>query len=202
MELTRRDALAALAAAGAGVGAGVALRWSDGDPATREFRDVDRETLVALAEVVYPDDVSGIDGFVEAYVVGRVRDRPDRVAGIAEAVDRLDGTARDRFDAPFADLSPADRDAHLESLGVDAADPDPEGIVPERIRYYLVNDLLYALYTSPTGGRLVGIENPQGHPGGIDSSRRSGPEGSDGRSVTGSDHVPGGRPERSGEGSR
>jgi len=38
-----------------------------------------------------------------------------------------------------------------------------------RVRYYLVNDLLFALYSSPTGGKLVGIENPQGHPGGTGS---------------------------------
>jgi hypothetical protein len=37
------------------------------------------------------------------------------------------------------------------------------------VRYYVVNELLYALYTSPTGGELVGIENPQGHPGGHES---------------------------------
>jgi hypothetical protein len=64
----------------------------------------------------------------------------------------------------------------LDEMGVDTADPDPEGPDPARVRFYVVNDLLFALYASPTGGELVGIENPQGHPGGTDSYRR-GPQG-------------------------
>jgi hypothetical protein len=42
------------------------------------------------------------------------------------------------------------------------------------VRYYVVNELLLALYASPTGGELVGIENPQGHPGGT-ASYQQGP---------------------------
>jgi hypothetical protein len=57
-------------------------------------------------------------------------------------------------------------------LGVRTAEPDPDGTDVERVRYYVVNELLFALYSSPTGGELVGLENPQGHPGGIDSYRR------------------------------
>jgi hypothetical protein len=32
--------------------------------------------------------------------------------------------------------------------------------------------MLYALFTSPTGSELVGIENPTGHPGGYESLTR------------------------------
>jgi hypothetical protein len=39
------------------------------------------------------------------------------------------------------------------------------------VRHLVVNDLLYALYASPTGARLAGLENPPGHPGGIESYR-------------------------------
>ncbi|MEA5408870.1 hypothetical protein VB773_15715 [Haloarculaceae archaeon H-GB2-1] len=52
------------------------------------------------------------------------------------------------------------------------AEPNPDGTTAERVRYYLVNEPLYALYASPTGGTLVGIENPQGHPGGTESYQR------------------------------
>jgi hypothetical protein len=64
-------------------------------------------------------------------------------------------------------------------MGVHTADPDSEGTDPERVRFHVVNELLYALYTSPTGGELVGIENPQGYPGGT-ASYREGPATDDG----------------------
>jgi hypothetical protein len=61
-------------------------------------------------------------------------------------------------------------------MGLSITDPRPAGTDRERVRYYLVDELLYALYASPTGGRLLGIENPPGHPGGLDSYQR-GPDG-------------------------
>jgi len=202
MDLTRRDALAALSAAGVAVGAVAgALRFEDladalagdGDPNGGDrgptLDDRHRETLVALARTLYPAELSGIPEFVETYVAGRIRDRPDLAAGVAEAADRLDGLARDWRDAHFAALPPEERDALLREMGVDGVDPDPDGVVSSRVRYYLVNDLLYALYASPTGGRLVGIENPQGHPGGLDSYRRGSGE-----------NEPNGRSERPGWG--
>ena len=75
-------------------------------------------------------------------------------------------------DARFAALGADRRDTVLRQLGVHTADEDPDGTRAERIRYYVVNELLYALYASPTGGELVGIENPQGYPGGRASYQR------------------------------
>ena len=46
----------------------------------------------------------------------------------------------------------------------------------DRVRFFVVNELLFALYSSPTGGSLVGIENPVGHPGGTESYQHAGPE--------------------------
>lgn len=175
--LSRRDALAALAAGGLAVGGGAAaLRWGPtvlGDDSS--FGPAEIETLVAVAEVVYPSAVTGIEAFVEAYSVGRVRTRPIYAAGVADAVTSLDTAARDWFGGRFADLALDTRQRVLRELAIADAEPDPDGIGAERIRYYLVNELLYALYTSPTGGRLVGLDNPQGHPGGLGSYQR-GPE--------------------------
>ncbi|AWB26481.1 gluconate 2-dehydrogenase subunit 3 family protein [Halococcoides cellulosivorans] len=167
MQLTRRDAVAALAAIGAagGVGAGVA-RWQSGE------RGVDiRETMVAVAEVVYPTEVSGIEAFVSGYLEGRLDDS-DRAEELRETVATLDERARSWYDAPVPELEPGDRDELLRGVGADTADSDPQGTTAERVRYYVVNELLLALYASPTGGELVGIENPPGHPGGITSYAR------------------------------
>jgi len=174
-ELTRREAIAVLSALGAGAGAATALTW---DRLDRESEDVgglddhDRDLLYALAEVVYPSAVSGVEEFVETYVVGRLQDDPDRIAAMADSLDYLDAYAEEWYGAPFLGLSPDRRETALEAMGADIAEPDPDGSEVERLRFYLINDLLLALYTSPTGGDLVGIENPQGHPGGTDSYQR------------------------------
>ena len=187
MELTRRDALAALSAAGATVGGGVLAarfdppRADDGSGADPAGDDAGTEVslstdlldlLDAVAEVVYPDGVGERRAFVDSYVVGRVTDRPAYREGLREAAAQLDAVARDWHDAPYADLDVDIRDRILRNLGVETADPDPKGPLTDRIRFYIVNDLLFAFYSSPTGGRLVGIENPIGHPGGTESYQR------------------------------
>ncbi|WP_058567363.1 gluconate 2-dehydrogenase subunit 3 family protein, partial [Haloferax marisrubri] len=140
-----------------------------------------RETMVAAGEVVYPSAAEGVSEFVETYVVGRARD-DSRRAAMVDAATELDDVARDWEGAAFADLPADDRDRLLRELGVDAADPVPDGTLSERLRFHVVNELLYAFYASPTGGRLAGIENPIGHPGGAESYRRAtmdGPETTD-----------------------
>ena len=195
MELTRRDALAALSAAGATVGGGVvAARFdppraddvaggnsedANGDDTGVSLSTDLLDLLEAVAEVVYPDGVDNRRAFVDSYVVGRVADRPAYREGLREAAAQLDAVARDWHDAPYAALDAEVRDRTLRDLGVETADPDPEGPISDRIRFYLVNDLLFAFYSSPTGGRLVGIENPIGHPGGIESYQRPPPTDGD-----------------------
>ncbi|WP_226039281.1 gluconate 2-dehydrogenase subunit 3 family protein [Natrinema sp. DC36] len=179
MELTRRDAVAALAALGVGGGTlsgcaaptGPASDGSDGDPSADIDIERIRETLVAVAEVVYPSAVTGTTTFVEAFLEGRLEDRTHATnvdAAVAELNERAEQWFGDRFPA----LSHDDRDRCLREVGADTADEDPAGRPAERMRYYVVNELLLALYTSPTGGELAGIENPIGHPGGLESYQR------------------------------
>ena len=175
MELSRRDALLALGAAGLATG-GAVLTWETlGEEGTLSPRDRDR--LLAVAEVLYPTELDGIDTFVETYTVGRIQNRPAYREGVGEALATLDDYARDWLETPWLDLTVDERDDLLSDMGVDAAESDPDGLDHERVRYYLVNELLYALYTSPTGGELVGIENPIGAPGGTASYQRPPPDG-------------------------
>lgn len=176
MRLTRRDAVAALAAAGVAIGGGLAahehLGRGDDD---RTLGDGDVSTLVALAEVLYPEQVESVDSFVEAYVRGVVDAEPDRAVSIGDSVAYLDDYAAAWYDEPFAELDPETREDALRRMDVDSTEPVPAGSDVERVRYHLVDELLFALYTTPTGGQLVGIENPPGYPGGRTSYRR-GPE--------------------------
>ncbi|PSQ15030.1 hypothetical protein BRD02_07625 [Halobacteriales archaeon QS_8_69_73] len=170
MELSRRDAIAALGAVGAGAGAAYAVRELNDSPPGESSPDV--ETLIAAAEVVYPDEVTGLEGFVEAYARRRAAGGDDHARGVRAAIETMDDRAEAWYDAAFADLATEDRDSLLREMGVDTAAEAPDGSTAEQVRYYVVNDLLMALYASPTGGELVGIGNPRGHPGGTDSYRR------------------------------
>ncbi|QSG09286.1 gluconate 2-dehydrogenase subunit 3 family protein [Halapricum desulfuricans] len=175
--LTRRDAVIALGAAGVGAAGLGALAWDDlGDETADGPTDRDepggRETIVAAAEALYPERVTGIDSFVESYVVGRIQDRSAYFDGVRAAARRLDEYARHWDDRPFAELDRGARQDVFDEYGLDDSEPDPSGSERERARYYLINELLFAFYSSPTGGSLVGLENPPGHPGGLDSYQR------------------------------
>lgn len=173
MELSRRDAIAALAATGAAVGGvGFALSREDsGDETPLGGEAV--TTLVAGAEVLYPSAVDNVEPFVRRYARGRAEDRPEHARAIGDAVAYLDAYTQAWYDEPFAALAPPEREEALERMGADAADPVPDGSDVERVRYYVINELLLALYASPTGGELIGLENPQGHAGGLGSYQQA-----------------------------
>lgn len=172
--LDRRDVLKALGAAGITVGGGAALlEWADDDgDGGSILTEHERHTLHAVATTVYPSEVNGVEAFVDGYMSRRLRADTERADIVLEAISALDDYALEWEDAEFRELSPTKRDETLRAMGVAEADPVPDGAPRERVRYYLVNELVYGLYSSPTGGELVGIENPQGHPGGTDSYRR------------------------------
>jgi hypothetical protein len=175
-ELTRRDAMAALATAGI-TGLSVSeLTWPRTDSRKqneqRPLTDRHRDLLLAVADVVYPSAVSGVPEFVETFVVGRHTEDPERLRGMSGALAYLDNYAQEWHDGAFLDLSPEERETVLKAMGADAVDPDPDGGNVFQFRFYVVNELLYALYRSPTGGELLGLENPQGYPGGTDSYHR------------------------------
>lgn len=170
MRLTRRDALVALTAAGVAVGGGELLLDSDGSAGPLDGRE--RATLLAAAEVLYPSDVADVEAFVERYVRGRAADDPAFVEGVSDALAYLDDYARSWHDEPFAALDPATRETALRRMDADTVDPDPDGGPVARVRHHVVDELLFALYTTPTGAELAGLENPPGYPGGAESYRR------------------------------
>lgn len=164
MRLTRRDAAAVLA--GLGLGAVVSGRLVESLDEGRFSDDV-----AALAETVYPSAVETDGEFVRTYLAGRLERERTEYDYVRESLTALDEHAMRRYSRPFSELDVGRRDDVLRDLGVDAVAPDRSGGVPARIRY-LVDELLFVLYTSPTGGRLVGNENPTGHPGGLATYQR------------------------------
>ncbi len=163
MQLSRRDALAVLAGAGS-----ASLAGCSGAVEGDQRVSLPLDSLVALAETLYPSATSGHREFVETYVDGRTRGRPAERDSLTETVTELDDAAREWYGSRLSALSHADRDALLHEVGVETAEPRRDGTLAERVRR-VVDDLLYAFYTSPTGGALVGTPNPPGHPGGTAS---------------------------------
>lgn len=164
MRLTRRDALASLAFAGVTTGC-----LEPGDTPQDVVDDLSK-----VAEAIYPSEVEPSTEFLETYVVGRLEERDGYLDQLRTALSDLDEASRELEDAGLAELTPDERSELLRRLGADEADPVSGGTLAERLRLHVVNELQYALYTTPVGGRLVGIENPIGHPGGISSYRTGG----------------------------
>lgn len=168
MKLTRRDALKALAAGGVagagGLAASEALVRTELSRADPSLSEEDFTTLEAVADTIYPSQVEVTREFIETYV-GSLRE--GRKESMARAAAQLNDFTRSRYGAVFYELSSSARDVSLRTLGVDRAISRPDGNRAERIRYHIVNGLLYALFTTPRGSRLVGIENPDGYPGGF-----------------------------------
>jgi len=169
MKLTRRDAVVALGALGVGSAAALGIRESGSD--TESAGEEIQEAFVAIAEVVYPSELSGIEEFVDSFLAGRLS-RESHGEAVGATVEQLNELASEWHGGRVSTLDPDTRDQLLRELGADTADEVPDGTTAERVRYYIVNELLLALYASPTGGELVGIENPQGHPGGTETYQR------------------------------
>lgn len=167
MRLTRRDALVVLG--GLAVGAGGV---GSGEAAEIDVTDERVAAATAAAEVVYPSAVDVDREFVQTFLFERAEPRPGHFEGLADSIDAVERFARARFGERFASLSPGDRRRAFDRMGVYASHANPDGTTASRVRHYLVNDLLYALFTHPKGGDLLGVPNPPGHPGGTELYQR------------------------------
>jgi hypothetical protein len=170
MELTRRDALLALTGSGLVASAAVVEEAVGGQQAVLSASDV--ETILAVADVLYPSQITVTEEYVETYVFGRQAVDDEYAACLAEALDRVRTASRQATGQAFASLSEALRDDVLRQTGADRAYADPGGTVAQRVRYFVVDELLYALYVTPKGAELVGNENPKGYPGGTEAYQR------------------------------
>jgi len=170
MRLTRRETLATVLLGGLGTGAGLQVlaevpeagREPDGD---RIVTDYQRETLSAVAEAIYPSALTDPGVLAERYLAYQPL---DRLQAIRDAILDLDQAAQRRYDAPFATLTTGERETLLREMGVDRVAAARDGTVSARIRYFLVDGLLFALVTNPEGSQLVGVDNPVGFPGGYE----------------------------------
>lgn len=173
MELNRRDALTVLGGLGLTATGWLASSVTDDTDLSPE----DINALVALAETLYPSTIQTNAEFVRTYIGGQHQLEPNHTSGIVDSLKLLRQESQRQMGRQITDLTPSERGEVLRATGADRAQPDPHGSDVERIRYYVINNLLYALYTTPKGGELVGNRNPPGHPGGIEAYQEEPPDG-------------------------
>jgi hypothetical protein len=160
MKLTRRDAIAALGAAGITSLAGCESLTGETEPPS------EMETMVALAEVLYPSEVDPTEEFVQTFLFGRITDEEAYQTELEAGTETLNDAASDMEGDAFARLDTDQRVSVIENSDIRTGESVPDGSDIQRVNYHLVDELLFAFYSSPTGGELVGNTNPRGFPGG------------------------------------
>jgi len=162
MELTRRDAVTALTAAGITASAGCAgLSGDTGGDAEP------MDTLVGLAEVLYPSEVEPTAEFIETFMYARITDEESYREELTAGIETLNELAADQEGGAFHTLSVEQRTAVIENTDLRSGPSEPDGSDVARVNYYLLDELLFAFYSSPTGGDLIDNRNPRGYPGGF-----------------------------------
>lgn len=178
LDLSRREALLGLVGASATASLGVHELVGDrnGGPGYRSVSRRQMTGLLTVADVVHPAEPEGFEPVLARYVA-RLPDHRRRA--LLGTLSELDAVSRRQFGTGFGSLSAPEARLLLEELGVDRVRSSPRGTLVERIRFHLVNSVLYALLTDPAGTAVLGIDNPVGHPGGFSSYTRRRTEGAD-----------------------
>ncbi len=173
MSLSRREVIAALLAGGATGTAVSALPSGLVETETAErqgdLTGANLEQLVAIAEVVFPSAIDVTAEDVSEYAT-RVPD--DQRSAFHRTLTQLNRRVFGSHGRLLAEMSVQQRGAALRSMGIARVGSSPSGSLAERVRYYLINQLVYSLFTTPQGSELIGVENPVGYPGGYESYQR------------------------------
>lgn len=182
MELTRRDALGALSAAGITALAGCES-LTGGGPGEETASETEAGAngpsmsgMMALAEVLYPSDAEVTEEFLGTFLYGRMVDEDAYRTEVEAGTETLDSLAEDAHGTPFAQLSADQRVGLIEDTDLRSGDSVADGTDVQRVNYHLIDELLFAFYASPTGGELVGNPNPRGWPGGFGYAPNGGPQ--------------------------
>lgn len=164
MKLTRRQTLLGLVGTSSGLSLSAYELTDDTSVPEPTLSQREFDGLLAVADVVHPSDPQQFESLIAGYV-DRLSD--DRKRLLRRTLSDLDRASYRQSGVPFRSLSPAERRRLFAALGVARVQSRPRGTVPERVRYHLVNSIVFVLVTNPKGTGLFGIRNPVGHPGGF-----------------------------------
>jgi hypothetical protein len=125
------------------------------------------ETLVGVADVLYPSEVEPTEDFIETFMFGRITDEEDHRERLTAGIETLNTLADEEFGSPFMALGTDERVALFEETELRSGESVHDGTDIEQLNYHILDELLFAFYSSPKGGELVGNPNPRGFPGGM-----------------------------------
>ena len=125
------------------------------------------ETLVGVADVLYPSEVEPTEDFIEAFMFGRITDEEAYRERLTAGIETLDQLADEEFGTAFVGLGADQRVALFEETALRSGESVHDGTDIEQLNYHILDELLFAFYSSPKGGKLVGNPNPRGFPGGF-----------------------------------
>ena len=171
IKLTKRDALAALA--GLGMAIGLVQHRTHVHSLEEDIDQEDIQNLLAVCDVIFPRQVETTPEFVKTFVIGRIKFRPNYQKNLRASVSRINQVSNQKYGKDFYSLLFKTREKIFREMALDQVSPDPDGPMPNKVRYYVINELLFALYTSPIGGQLLGNENPIGYAGGLDAYQQA-----------------------------
>ncbi len=166
VSLTRRRTLGILALASAG---SVSIHELTRSPSTGSGSLSERQVqkLLTIVDVVYPSsDPRQFEPTVRNYVDSLPEERRQILLGTLAELDRI---TADALGQPLGAASTPGVIMVMKRIGVDRVQSKPRGMLAERIRFHLVNSIMYALLTEPRVTRSFGIDNPVGYPGGFSS---------------------------------
>jgi hypothetical protein len=129
--------------------------------------------MVTVADAVYPGDPEQFRPVVRSYTTRLGDSRRGELLGTLSELDRISSR---HAGSPFRTLAGPEATRLLERLGVNRVQSRRQGTLSERVRFHLVNSVLYAILTDPAGTGRFDIDNPAGYPGGFDSYTQSGGE--------------------------
>lgn len=166
MKLTRRKTLLGLLGLSSTASLGVYELSDEYDKRRGSLSRRHLEGLLTIADVVHPSEPDQFETILTGYVTGLTDSRKRVLLG---TLAELDQVSYSQLGIPFRSLSASEATLLLKALGVDRVQSSPQGPLAERIRFHLVNSVLYAVLTDPVGTNVLGIDNPVGHPGGFSS---------------------------------
>lgn len=125
----------------------------------------DFRTIQSVAEVVCPSPIRVNDDLITLIVEFIPETRHPL---LSTTCFELNEYSLKTYGAQYyqIDSVPA-RDKILRQLGVHRVHSNSTGLFPQRVRYHLVNTILYVIFTHPVGSSIVGQTNPVGFAGGF-----------------------------------
>lgn len=133
-------------------------------PEIDHLSDRDLEVLLAIADAIHPTEPTRFRSPLVRYLEEKSDQRRGELQYTRIEFDQL---AVRRTGAGFVSMNARQARLFLHTIGVSRVQSQRKGTLVERIRFHLLNTVLYVTMTDPAGTAIFDISNPIGYPGGM-----------------------------------